>query len=110
MALNIQNYLMGQYKSGGGMVGDGISAFPSLHVGMATLIAIFFYDMNRIIGIAAFGFCAIIFVGSIVLGWHYAIDGIASFCAVPIFWRFSKFVYSRFPMSSVRWQLDGEPA
>ncbi|AZO05629.1 MULTISPECIES: phosphatase PAP2 family protein [unclassified Mesorhizobium] len=110
MALNIQNYLIGQYKSGGGIVGDGISAFPSLHVGMATLIAIFFYDMNRIIGIAAFGFCAIIFIGSIVLGWHYAIDGIASFCAVPILWRFSKFVHSRFPTWSVRWQLDGEPA
>lgn len=110
MALNIQNYLIDQYKSGGGIVGDGISAFPSLHVGMATLIAIFFYDMNRIIGMAAFGFCAVIFVGSIVLGWHYAIDGIASFCVVPIFWHLSKLVYFRFPMSSVRWQLDSEPA
>jgi len=49
----------------------GISAFPSIHVAATTWIAISF---KRPI---FYAYLAMIFAGSIILGWHYAIDGIA---------------------------------
>lgn len=49
----------------------GISAFPSIHVATTAWIALAFRHW------LAYTYLAVIFVGSIVLGWHYAIDGIA---------------------------------
>jgi len=106
IALSAQKYLLEQYQSGSDAFGEGISAFPSLHVAMAALVAIFLLDINRFIGAMAVVFCAIIFVSSIILGWHYAIDGIASLFAVPVFWRLSKWIWAKSPMSSI--QMQGE--
>jgi hypothetical protein len=55
----------------------GVAAFPSLHVGFQTLA---FLWMRRLTswGGTLFGiFALFIFIGSIVTGWHYLIDGIA---------------------------------
>jgi hypothetical protein len=55
----------------------GVAAFPSLHVGFQTLA---FLWMRRVTkwGGTLFGiFAVFIFIGSIVTGWHYLIDGIA---------------------------------
>lgn len=49
----------------------GISAFPSIHVAGTTWFAIVARRWW------AYAYLAIIFAGSIILGWHYAIDGIA---------------------------------
>lgn len=55
----------------------GVAAFPSLHVGFQMLA---FLWMRRVTkwGGTLFGiFAVFIFIGSIVTGWHYLIDGIA---------------------------------
>ena len=55
----------------------GIGAFPSLHVAFQTYT---FLWMRRlwIYGQIVFGvFCVIIFIGSVVTGWHYLIDSLA---------------------------------
>jgi len=55
----------------------GIAAFPSLHVAFQTYV---FLWMRRLwtSGEVLFGiFVLVIFLGSIVTGWHYVIDGIA---------------------------------
>ena len=49
----------------------GISAFPSVHVAVSSWIAIVLRN------VFAIGYALLIFVGSIILGWHYALDGIA---------------------------------
>jgi hypothetical protein len=54
---------------------QGIAAFPSLHVGVAALFAFFLRRLNRRASIAMWSYTAIIEVGSVLLGWHYAIDG-----------------------------------
>jgi hypothetical protein len=55
----------------------GIAAFPSLHVGFQTLVFLWLRRLTRWGGIV-FGICTgFIFIGSIVTGWHYLIDGIA---------------------------------
>ena len=55
----------------------GVAAFPSLHVAFHTLA---FFWMRRLTkwGGSLFGvFAVFIFIGSIVTGWHYLIDGLA---------------------------------
>ena len=54
---------------------EGIAAFPSLHVGIIALFAFFIWKINRKAGIAMFVYVALIQIGSVLLGWHYAIDG-----------------------------------
>jgi len=56
----------------------GISAMPSMHNAITVLFALSLARAARPIRIAAWAFVAIIFIGSIHLGWHYAVDGIAA--------------------------------
>lgn len=49
----------------------GISAFPSMHVAGATWIAITFRNP------LAIAYALFIFASSIMLGWHYAVDGLS---------------------------------
>jgi hypothetical protein len=55
----------------------GVAAFPSLHVATQTQIAIWMRRWWRagaiLFAVAAF----IVFIGSMITGWHYLIDGIA---------------------------------
>jgi membrane-associated phospholipid phosphatase len=71
------DYLWGNYQSRGAQVGVGISAFPSLHVAGAAWIALTVSLYARRLSIVAWSYFAIILVGSVSLGWHYAVDGIA---------------------------------
>jgi len=66
--------------------GMGISAMPSLHNAIAMLYAFAFFRFGRIWGAAGTAFALIIFVGSIHLGWHYAVDGIVAAVAMAAIW------------------------
>jgi hypothetical protein len=70
-------YLWADHLRGGGHIGTGISAMPSLHVAIALWLALVlrsYFPRLQAIGWVYFG---LIFVGSIHLGWHYAVDSIA---------------------------------
>lgn len=54
----------------------GISAMPSMHVAMALLFAIAGFCVSRPIGWIMAIYAVTIWIASIHLGWHYAIDGI----------------------------------
>jgi hypothetical protein len=88
-AIVFQDYLWRFHESGSTGLGSGISAFPSLHVAMASLCAITIWRLNRCCGVAAWLFVLCILIGSVGLGWHYAIDGYASLIGVAILWRFA---------------------
>ena len=77
-SLKVQELLWDNYVSGGTMLGSGISAMPSMHMAIATLMALLGWRINRWAGIGYTAFAAIILVGSVHLGWHYAIDGYVS--------------------------------
>jgi membrane-associated phospholipid phosphatase len=51
---------------------------PSLHVAIVTLCAISGWYLSRLVGALLTLFAIVIFIGSIHLGWHYALDGYAS--------------------------------
>jgi hypothetical protein len=73
-----QNYLWMLYEKGVSGFGSGISAFPSMHVALITLNALFIWERSRAWGIAAFAYVAFILASSVYLAWHYAVDGYAA--------------------------------
>ena len=55
---------------------------PSLHVAFAVLVAIIVWRRSFPLGLLLAIYAAIMQVGSVVLGWHYAVDGYAgALCA-----------------------------
>ena len=76
-AIAFQRYLWDAHVQGITYIGTGISAFPSIHVAMAMLYVLFAWQFGRAARIASLLFLAGIMVGSVHLGWHYAVDGYA---------------------------------
>jgi hypothetical protein len=70
----VMSYLAKTYTSGDLGIGTGISAMPSLHVAMAFLYLLMARKITT--KVAAAIYCTIIFIGSVHLGWHYAVDGL----------------------------------
>jgi hypothetical protein len=68
-------------------VGGGISAMPSVHNALAALFAIGGFQINRKLGYFLSAYAAIIWFGSIHLGWHYAVDGIVAIALTFGIWR-----------------------
>jgi hypothetical protein len=85
--MDYRDYLWAWYEASRPGVGTGISAFPSLHVAMATLFALTLRRLHPPAAWLGFGFLATILAGSIHLGWHYAVDGYASILAVLLIWK-----------------------
>jgi hypothetical protein len=81
-----QSRLLSAWASGKPVLGSGISAMPSMHVAVATLMALVGWRLGRIAGVAGSLYLLIIVVGSIHLGWHYAMDGIAGAAGAGLLW------------------------
>jgi hypothetical protein len=67
-------------------LGYGISAMPSMHVALAAMWALLFFGVSRWLGLVGVVYTVIIWVGSVHLGWHYAVDGMLSSALVVGIW------------------------
>lgn len=65
----------------------GISAFPSLHVATSFLVAIYATHCRSKLAIPAWIFAAGILLGSVVLAWHYVVDGYAGAVLAVLIWK-----------------------
>lgn len=75
-------YLWRNYVNGTVGIGTGISAFPSVHVGIAAMNAFLLWDISRKAGIVGFAYLGVVALSSVLFGWHYAIDGYVSIAVV----------------------------
>jgi len=86
-ALDAQELLWRNYIKGGVVVGSGISAMPSMHVAIATLFALVCWRVRRWFGAVMSVYAFAIMIGSVLLGWHYAIDGyVGALGMIAIWW------------------------
>jgi hypothetical protein len=84
-ALDTQEMLWKTYENNNVNLGSGISAMPSMHVSTSLLFALVGWRSHRLLGIVFSIFTATIMLGSVHLGWHYAVDGyMAIFCTFVI--------------------------
>src|SRR3546814_20498821 len=60
---------------------------PSVHNGLAALFAIAAFRLWRPLGWVVAAYAALLWVGSIHLGWHYAIDGMVSIALTFALWQ-----------------------
>jgi hypothetical protein len=85
-AVEWQGVLWKAHASNDYGVGMGISAMPSMHNAISVLYALALAKVSRRASIAGWLFTAMIFIGSIHLGWHYASDGIVAGLAMAGIW------------------------
>jgi len=82
----VQEGLWTQYIENGQSIGSGISAFPSVHVGVATVFALYLAERSRLLIPVSLTFLGTISFASVYNGWHYAVDGYASIALILAFW------------------------
>ncbi|MGB8622459.1 MAG: phosphatase PAP2 family protein [Paracoccaceae bacterium] len=93
-SLDVQDALWQGYVADGPL--HGISAMPSMHVASTSLLTIYAYRYARWAGILMTIFLCMILVGSVLLAWHYAIDGYAGILvALCCWWAASKLTTPR---------------
>lgn len=85
-AVFAQDYLLRLNEAGVAGLGGGISAMPSMHIVLASLWAFAGWHINRTLGLIATLYAAMIWVGSVHLGWHYFVDGLVGLVALAIIW------------------------
>jgi hypothetical protein len=98
-ALVLQKELWASYVGEGTIA--GISAMPSMHNAMALLVALAMPKLAPRLSVLAWAHCALVYAGSVLLAWHYAVDAYLSWAVTYASWRAS----ARF----ARW-WNAEPA
>ncbi|MCY0096115.1 phosphatase PAP2 family protein [Hoeflea ulvae] len=94
-AADFQRYLWLLYERGEPGIGGGISAFPSVHVALITMNALFLASYSRRLGVLAFAYVGFVLASSVYLGWHYAVDGYASILIVSLAYYLSCRLFGR---------------
>lgn len=101
-AVPTQETLWQSHLDGQGPI-EGVSAMPSMHVATTILfILLGFATRKRWLGWFFVGFSVSIFIGSILLGWHYAVDGYLGGLVALLCWKLAGWAVAR---NAERWQM-----
>lgn len=82
----LQDYLWTMFSAQRAGFGTGISAFASVHVSVATLVALYCGERSALLAVPAGLFCGAILILSIWSGYHYAIDGYVAIATMALLW------------------------
>jgi len=111
LTLHVQDLLLAWHLEGNRDLGSGITAMPSMHVAMAFLFWLGIRRVSRIAGWVFFGFFVAIWLGSVHLAYHYAVDGLVSVIATAIIWQASGMILRAWDRGADRWRIGArEPA
>ncbi|MGE0118953.1 MAG: phosphatase PAP2 family protein [Dongiaceae bacterium] len=86
LALNVQDMLWTSYMENGLAIIGGMTAMPSMHMATCTSFALVGFAADRRLGWLFTAFAAIVQIGSVHLGWHYAIDGYVAVVGTCLIW------------------------
>ena len=86
-ALALQSLLWQAHANGDFSLAMGISAAPSMHIASTWIVARLCFALGKRAAIFGGIFLGIIFIGSIHLGWHYALDGYLAAAGAWVLWR-----------------------
>jgi hypothetical protein len=101
LAQTLSNYLWTTYHGRSLAPGAGISAMPSLHIATMAWMTITFALYRSRWTIPAAILSLFIYAGSVVLGWHYATDGlVGALGAALCFYVASQYLRDRVPVAS----------
>ncbi len=83
-ALGTQDMLWALKQAGSGF--GGVSAMPSMHNATALLFVLMCPWQSKLVKRLLWAHLVLIFLGSVHLGWHYAVDGYAAFALAIALW------------------------
>ncbi|TAL40294.1 MAG: hypothetical protein EPN97_00150 [Alphaproteobacteria bacterium] len=86
IAYNSRTLLLGWSRNEQLVNINALSAMPSMHIAVAWLAVLYARGLSRRWFAAACVFCALIFLGTIYFGFHYALDSYVSIAAVTLVW------------------------
>lgn len=86
LALNVQDMLWTSYTENGLAIIGGMTAMPSMHMATCMSFALVGFATDRRLGWLLAAFAVIVQIGSVHLGWHYAIDGYAAAIGTWLIW------------------------
>lgn len=109
MTLHVQELLLGWYHQGEQGLGSGITAMPSMHVSMAFLFWLAIRQVSPTAGKIFFAFFVLIWIGSVHLAYHYAVDGLVSIIATAAIWRFVNAIIEVWDIARLRTAGVPEP-
>jgi hypothetical protein len=99
----LQSLLWQGYSTSDFGMARGVSAAPSMHLASTWLIARLAWSIGgkaRVFGAAFLGF---VFIGSIHLGWHYALDGYLAMASAWMLWRAVGWLLDRPAVQAFLW-------
>ena len=102
-----QSHLAHEYK-----FGRGVSAAPSMHNSICMLYVLAMWRAGPLWRAGSIAFAGLIFVGSVHLGWHYAVDGFIGWALMIAIWKAvgSYLSWSGYPSPSLEAEPVGEAA
>jgi len=90
-------HLWTSYANRFATLGGGISAMPSMHIGMACWLALSLRSYFPKMQWAGWAYMGMIWISSIHLGWHYAIDGIVAAVLTIGIWKVTGLFHQIWP-------------
>ncbi len=116
-ALEFQPLLLNAFRLRDYAPAGGISAMPSMHVALATLLVIGGFKRSRLWGLAFTTYALLIWIASIHFGWHYFVDGPVAALMMLGLWKASAPIAARLypapgnsPITAVQGELSPLPS
>lgn len=74
---------------------NSISAMPSVHIAVMWILVLYCWKYHWFFRATALVLCALVFIASVFLGFHYAVDGYFSIVLTSLFWWVSGILAKR---------------
>lgn len=104
MTIGVQDMLIERFHDKERSIGSGITAMPSMHVAVSVLYWLAAREISPKAGRFFFWFMVLIWLGSVHLAYHYALDGLVSLVAIYGIWRTVPIVFRAWDRIPAPWR------